>query len=151
MICLSNTPFTRSLVTGALISWLVTLLKTSCNKYSVTQNTRFYNRVKTDLSNLRVKFVERFEFLKTACELFDVEEYIPVSNFKENGYLQIFMELTPERSRKPFRMELPDRFTDINNFMEKFFAIVDRVSDLSEASRQYESKTGWNLKTYVSE
>ena len=52
------------------------------------------------------------------------EDIIPPPTFKPGGLLNIWMDLTPEKTREPFRMELRDKFSDVNDFMRKYFEVV---------------------------
>ena len=118
------------------------LLKKACSKYEVKQNSKYFSQVKTELASLKVKFIERFIFLKKACKKLGREDIIPLPTFKPGGLLTIWMDLTPEKTREPFRMELRDKFSDVNDFMRKYFEVVDKVYNLSEAAKAYEAKTG---------
>jgi hypothetical protein len=54
------------------------------------------------------------------------------------------MNLTPERSRENFKIELMnEKYTDIDDFMTKFFEMVETISKLSESARSYETKINW--------
>ena len=114
------------------------LLKGSCASYAVEQRQENYLPVKAALIGLRVRFVERYKFLKEACKLYNLEDSIPNVNFKEGGVLNVWMDLTPELSRSSFKVALVnERFSSLGQFMEKYFHIVDNLAALSEKARTY--------------
>jgi hypothetical protein len=48
------------------------------------------------------------------------------------------MELTPEHSRTTFKVELVNKkFKSMEDFMMKYFVVVDKISGLSEKSKAY--------------
>lgn len=121
----------------------LSLLKNSVQHYEVVQTTRFFNKVRSDLYGLKSKFVERFEFLKDACLLKNQSKIIPTATFKPNGFLNIWMSLTPEKSRESFKMELETKYDSLDEFLEAYFEVVDRVEELSNSAKAYEIKSGW--------
>jgi hypothetical protein len=90
------------------------------------------------LTGLKAKFLERFNFLREACQHWGEAETVPNINFKEGGILNLWMELTPEHSRTTFKVELVNgKFKSMEDFMTKYFIIVDKISILSEKSKAY--------------
>ena len=61
------------------------LLKSSCFNYKVEQKTANFMTVKSALAGLRAKFMERYGFLKEACERKGRKKIIPHLNFKDGG------------------------------------------------------------------
>jgi hypothetical protein len=87
---------------------------------------------------LKAKFLERLNFLREACQYWGDAEAVPNTNFKEGGILNLWMELTPEHSRTTFKVELVNKkFKSMEDFMMKYFVVVDKISGLSEKSKAY--------------
>ena len=71
------------------------LLKKSCGKHEV----------KTELYSLNVKFMERFNSLKKECKKSGEKGAIPLPSFKPGGFLNLWMELTTEKTRESFKTD----------------------------------------------
>jgi hypothetical protein len=69
-------------------------LKKSCEEFKVEQRDENFLPVKSALTGLKAKFLERFNFLREACEDGGEAETVPNINFKEGGILNLWMELT---------------------------------------------------------
>jgi hypothetical protein len=76
----------------------IRLLKKSCEEFKVERKDENFLPVKSALTGLKAKFLERFNFLKEACQYWGEAEAVPNINFKEGGVLNVWMELTPEHS-----------------------------------------------------
>jgi hypothetical protein len=113
----------------------IRLLKKSCEEFKVEQKDENFLPVKSALTGLKEKFLERFNFLREACQHWGDAEAVPNINFKEGGILNLWMELT---RRTTFKVELVnEKFKSMEDLMMKYFVIVDKISVLSEKSKAY--------------
>ena len=106
-------------------------LKESCLRYQVAVVEYDFRDCAAKLNLLRLKFLERFNFLKQGCELGNPQA-IPSMGFKEGCIYNAFLELTPLGSRSEFKTLLYDRAgSEINEFMDVYFALVDSTLEKS--------------------
>ena len=111
-------------------------LKRSCKDCGVEQGSfESYKSVKSKLCGLRTKFLDRYDFLKDACELAGRRNCIPYNTFKDGGVLWTWMDLTPVKARNNFKLDLSHRhWDDLRGFLKDFFKIVDKTARQAEAA-----------------
>ena len=119
-------------------------LKRSCKDCGVEQGSfESYKSVKSKLCGLRTKFLDRYDFLKDACELAGRRNCIPYNTFKDGGVLWTWMDLTPVKARNNFKLDLSHRhWDDLRGFLKDFFKIVDKTARQAEAALAYEYAVG---------
>lgn len=105
-------------------------LSMACKPYRVEVVDYDFRLCATKLNVLRAKFIERFLFLKQACERGNPSA-IPSPGFKEGCSFNAFLELTPMGSRQEFRTLLYDKGKELSDFLEGYFALVDSTLEKS--------------------
>ena len=119
------------------------LLKHSCKDLMVEHGNESYKSVKSKLCGLRTKFLDRYDFLREACELSNHRKCIPHNTFKDGGVLWTWLDLTPSRARHNFKLELSHKtWDDLRGFLKDFFKIVDKTARQAESALAYEYTTG---------
>lgn len=122
------------------------VLTASCKRYEVKQLGIGYTRTKQDLTRLKHKFRERYEFLTGGLKLLyqdgDIPaDMIPALNFKQGGLLNVWMDLTPVGARKSFITRLiQGTYPDLNSFFIAFFKIVEENYVHSQSAITYKSR-----------
>ena len=92
--------------------------------------------------------MDRHDFLKNACKLAHIREAIPKITWKDGGVLHTWLNLTPERSRNNFKMELShQKYENIRDFLKDYFDIVEKTALQSEAARAYAITTGIKMSS----
>lgn len=125
----------------------LSLLREACEPYKVDVVDYDFSECATLLNTLRLKFVERYNFLKQACEIANPQA-IPSIGFKDGCLFNAFLDLTPAGSRAEYKTLLYDRAgKDLNEFLDAYFALVDSTFEKSKGLLVYCKRNGIKVPT----